>query len=237
VPQQHGAWAMLASPLLVGIIAGGPTWVDVPLTAFWFTGYFAFSATSLWLKSGRRAKWFPPVQFYGLLAAGLGLVVALMRPDLIRWVPVFAVPLAVGLWAAATRHERDLLAGLTTVLACGLITVVAYDAGTTGTLTRGWQLGLVQFLYFAGTVFYVKTVIRERDNTAFYRLSVAVHAAATVLMAWLSWWLVLVFALLTARAAVVPRLRPGGRPVTPRNLGIAEVFSTICVSVVSLIAL
>lgn len=232
MPNQHGAWAMLTSPLLVGMIAAGFTWVYLPLAAFWFAGYFAFFATSLWLKAGRRAKWFPPVRFYTLLATGLGILVAVMAPELVRWAPAFAAPLAVGLLAAARRHERDLLAGLTTVVAAGLITVVAYDAGTTGPLDRGWQLALVQFLYFAGTVFYVKTVIRERDNPAFLALSVGFHAAATVAVAWLSWWLVAVFALLTARAALVPRLHP-----TPKQVGIGEIASTVVVAVVSLLVL
>lgn len=232
MPNQHGAWAMLASPLLVGMIAAGFTWVYLPLAAFWFAGYFAFFATSLWLKAGRRAKWFPPVRFYTLLATGLGILVAVMAPELVRWAPAFAAPLGVGLFAAARRHERDLLAGLTTVVAAGLITVVAYDAGTAGPLDRGWQLALVQFLYFAGTVFYVKTVIRERDNPAFLALSVGFHAAATVAVAWLSWWLVAVFALLTARAALVPRLHP-----TPKQVGIGEIASTVVVAVVSLLVL
>jgi len=33
VPNQHGAWAMLASPLLVGVVAGGFAWVHLALTA------------------------------------------------------------------------------------------------------------------------------------------------------------------------------------------------------------
>ena len=69
MPNQHGAWAMLASPLAVGILAGGPAWVHVPLTALWFVGYFAFFATSLWLKARRRPRYWPPVRAYGIAAA------------------------------------------------------------------------------------------------------------------------------------------------------------------------
>jgi hypothetical protein len=231
---------MLASPFLVGALAAGPDWIQLPLGLFWFAGYFAFFATALWLKSGRRAKWFPPVRFYGLLALALGLVLALLQPELLRWAPAFAVPLGVGLWAAAARHERDLLAGLTTVVASGLITVVAYDAGTSGSLDRGVELGVVQFLYFAGTVFYVKTVIRERGNQAFLRLSVAFHLVATCTVGWLvwrfgaehSWLLVVVFAALTARAALVPRRRP-----SPKQVGIAEMVATLAVALTSLLTL
>lgn len=223
---------MLTAPLLVGTVAAGPAWAHLPLTAFWFTGYFAFFATGLWLKAGRRSRWFPPVRVYVPAALALGLVVLLVQPDLARWAPAFVLPLGIGLVAAAQRHERDLLAGLTTVTASGLITVVAYDAGTGpgGSLDRGWLLAAVQFAYFAGTVFYVKSAIRERGNTGFLRLSVVVHLLTTLAMGWVSWWLVPVFALLTLRAAVLPR-----RALTPRRIGVIEVVATVIVSVVSLL--
>ena len=69
IPNQHGAWAMLATPLLVGILASRPTWAHLPLTAFWFLGYFAFFAAGLWLKAApaRRARYLP----HGLLGQGL----------------------------------------------------------------------------------------------------------------------------------------------------------------------
>lgn len=230
MPNQHGAWAMLAAPLLVGVLASGPAWVHVPLTAFWFSSYLAFFATGLWLKSRRRSRWFPPVRAYALLAASLGVVVMVAAPDLLRWLPGFVPPLAVGLWASAHRRDRDLLVGLTTVLAAGLMTVVAYDAGTSGPLSRGWHLGLVMLLYFAGTVFYVKSAIRERGNRGFHALSIGFHVLATAVTAWLSWWLVAVFVVLTVRAAFVPALRP-----SPRSLGIGEIVATAGVVAVSLL--
>ncbi|MEZ5094179.1 YwiC-like family protein [Nocardioides sp.] len=234
VPNQHGAWAMLASPLLVGVLAGGPAWVHLPLTAFWFAGYLAFFATGLWLKSGRRARWWPPVRAYIPLATALGLVVLLADPGLLVWAPGFALPLGVGLWASARRRERDLLVGLTTVVGSSLMTVVAYAAGPgpgpDGDLGRAWLLALVQVLYFGGTVFYVKSAIRERGNVAFLRLSVVVHALATLAVLPLSWWLAGVFATLTARAAVVPP-----RGVSPKALGLGEVVGTVVVGVVSLL--
>ncbi|MEZ5095316.1 MAG: YwiC-like family protein [Nocardioides sp.] len=231
MPNQHGAWAMLASPLLVGILGGGPAWVDLPLAAFWFVGYFAFFATALWLKAGRRARDLPPMRAYAAAAVGLGLLVAALRPDLLRWAPMFVVPLGVGLWAAAHRRERDLLAGLATVVGSSAMTVVAFDAGTTGPLDRGWWLALVQLLYFAGTVFYVKSAIRERGNRRFLSVSVGLHALATLAMAPVSSWLGLVFAVLTVRAAVVPPRRP-----TPKALGLGEIAATVVVGVVSLLA-
>lgn len=222
---------MLASPLLVGVIASGFAWIHLPLAAFWFVGYFAFFALSLWLKASRRAKWFPPVRAYTVAAAVLGLVVAVAQPRLLRWVPAFILPFGVGLWAAARRRDRELLSGLTTVVGSALMTVVAYDAGSGTDLRRAWLLALGQFLYFAGTVFYVKSAIRERRNRRFLWISVAAHAAATVIAAaFLSPALGIVFGVLTVRAAVVPRTG-----MTPKQLGIGEIFSTVIVAVVSLL--
>lgn len=229
VPNQHGAWAMLSAPLLVGIIAGGPAWVHLPLTAFWFAGYFAFFATSLWLKARRRPRYWPPVRAYGIASAVLGLVVAVMEPRLLVWALAFVLPLGVGLAAAAARHERDLLAGLTTVVGSCLMTVVAYDAGAGAVDRRAWELAIVLALYFLGTVFYVKSAIRERDNPHFLALSVGFHLAAAVAVAWLAWPLGVLFVLLALRAALLPR-----RGLTPKQLGIGEIFSTLAVALLAL---
>ncbi len=239
MPNQHGAWAMLASPLLVGILASGFTWVQLPLAAFWFAGYFAFFATSLWLKANRRAKWFPPVRAYGMLTVLLGATVLLIQPGLARWTPLFVVPLGIGLYAAAHRQDRALVAGIATTAGSALMTVVAYDAGPGSELSRAWQLALVQFLYFAGTVFYVKTVIRERDNPAFRWLSAGFHVLALLVVATVfgviaddgtAWPLLVVFALLLVRAIVVPPYRP-----SPKQVGIAEVVATVAVATTSLL--
>lgn len=238
VPNQHGAWAMLASPLAVGALAGGLAWVHLPLAAFWFAGYFAFFATTLWLKARRMPRHFPPVRFYILLAAALGIIVLLSQPQLVKWAPFFALPLAVGLYAASHKKERALLSGIATIAGSALMTVVAYDAGATGNdFERAWLLAAVQFLYFAGTVFYVKTIIRERDNAVFYWVSIGYHALSVLVVGLLFGFspsalpLVLVFAIIFVRAAVVPKFR-----VTPKQIGIGEIFATIAVALASLFA-
>ena len=95
------------------------------------------------------------------------------------------------------------------------------------------------FAYFFGTVLYVKTNIRERRNPAFYTASVAWHAAWTLLAAlgsavtWLSPAWTLLLAALTARAAVVPRLRP---PWTPKRIGFIEVGVCVVIGLIAALA-
>jgi hypothetical protein len=230
VPNQHGAWGMLASPFLVGMVAASPRWVHLPLVLLWFVGYFAFFAAGLWLKSGRRARYLPPVRAYGIAAIPLGIAVLVMRPDLVVWAPLFAPLLLAGLWFAARRQDRSLPSGLATILAACLMTVVAFDAGDGTDWGRAWTLTAVLAAYFVGTLFYVKTMIRERDSRAYYRLSVGYHVLVTVAMVWVSWWLVGLFALLAARAAVLP-----GRALTPKQVGIGEILANLAVVVAALL--
>lgn len=220
---------MLASPFLVGVVAASPRWVHLPLLLLWFVGYFAFFAAGLWLKSGRRARYLPPVRAYGLATVPLAIVVLLLRPDLVVWAPLFAPLLLAGLWFAAHRQDRSLPSGLATILAACLMTMVAFDAGDGTDWARAWTLTAVLAGYFVGTLFYVKTMIRERDSRPHYWLSVGYHAAWTVAVAWLSWWLAGLFALLALRAAVLP-----GRGLSPKQVGVGEIVANIAVVVVAL---
>jgi hypothetical protein len=107
---------------------------------------------------------------------------------------------------------------------------VAFDAGDGTDWGRAWTLTAVLAAYFVGTLFYVKTMIRERDSHAYYRLSVGYHVLVTVAMVWVSWWLVGLFALLAARAAVLP-----GRALTPKQVGIGEILANLAVVVAALL--
>ncbi|KAB7746442.1 hypothetical protein GA707_02790 [Nostocoides sp. F2B08] len=231
VPAQHGAWAMLATPLLVGILASGPTWTHVPLTAFWFLGYAAFFATGLWLKSRRGPRYRRPALVYSAAAAVAALLTLLADPTLLRWAPLFVVPLGVGLLASAVRDERSLWNGVATTVGSTLMTVVAYDAGAGTDLERAWLLAGVLGLYFVGTVLYVKTIIRERGSEPYYWLSVGFHGLATLALVPLTPPLTPVFAALTARAAIVPAFR-----ITPKQAGIGEIVATVVVAVTALLA-
>ncbi|GAA4389097.1 YwiC-like family protein [Ornithinibacter aureus] len=232
MPNQHGAWAMLATPLAVGILASGPAWVHMPLTAFWFLGYFAFFAAGLWLKAPprRRPALVPPLHTYAVASAAFGALTLALDPGLLRWAPLFVAPTAIGLVASARRDERSLWSGLATSIGSSLMVLVAYDAGSGTDWERAWLLTGILAAYFAGTVLYVKTMIRERGDERFHWLSALAHGAATVAMTGVDPWLVLVFALLTIRAAALPAYR-----LSPKAVGIGEVVATVVVATTALL--
>jgi hypothetical protein len=220
---------MLATPLLVGVLAGGVSWTQLPLALLWFCGYFAFFAAGVWLKSRRRARFRAPVVVYSAACVPLAAVVLALQPSLLRWAPAFAPFLVVGLVEAVRRRDRSLLSGAATTLAASLMTVVAYDAGPGEDWTRAWLLTAVVAGYHLGVLVHVKALIRERRNPAYARAAVALHVLLTLLAALVSWPLVLVGVVLVARTVLAQRLAP-----SPKRVGIAELVVNVLVVVVAL---
>lgn len=253
IPDQHGAWAMLAVPLLVGVVASGGAWAQVPLALLWFCGYLAFYAVGQWLRSRRKARYLPPVRAYALACVPLGLLVVALSPGLLRWVPVFVPLLVVSLWCSHRRADRSLLNDAVTVLAACLMLPVAFDAAApagAGGWPRVWYATILVLAYFLGTVLYVKTVIRERGSRRYLVGSIAYHAAL-VALPWAAWWVVdavaprpgpgpldrlglgwtLAFFVLAAlRATLVPRTS-----ATPKRVGTGEIGFSAALTVILLL--
>ncbi|TVR20838.1 MAG: hypothetical protein EA387_11120 [Nitriliruptor sp.] len=173
IPEQHGAWEMLALPVVVGVWLVGATWVHLALAAFWLVGYLAFDAASRWLRSRRRRRELTPLLVYGAATLPLGLLTLVFAPHLLRWVPLYLPLLAVSLWLTARGAERSLGNDVVTVVAACLMAPVAYDAGGGDTLGPVWVAFGVLVAYFLGTVLYVKTMIRERGRPGYVHASVA----------------------------------------------------------------
>ncbi|MEC2346820.1 hypothetical protein P9H28_22370, partial [Paenibacillus barengoltzii] len=80
-------------------------------------------------------------------------------------------------------------------------------------------------LYFVGTAFYVKTIIRERNNKRFYVYSVAYHVLLLALAVWqLQPALWIAALILLARAAWFPRTG-----ITAKQSGMLEIVYSVIV--------
>ncbi|GAA3339052.1 YwiC-like family protein [Amorphoplanes nipponensis] len=223
IPPQHGAWAMLVVPWLAGVLAAGFHWAHLPLFGAWLAGYlFSYYALQA-VKTRRVARFRPQLLLYGPVTAGLGLLVVLVRPQVLAYAPAYALLLGVNIGYARRRRERALLNDAASVAqSCLMVLVAATVAGVgVGAVVPAFVTVL---LYFTGTVLYVKTMIRERENPAYYRASVLFHAVATGVAAYLGPVVAVVFALLLARAAVLPR-----HGLAPKQVGLIEIAASALV--------
>lgn len=219
-------WSLAAGTFQPAVLVLGPTWL---------LGYFAFFAAGLWLKSRFKPRYRNAVVVYSGITVVLGGVLLLLSPQWWVWGLVFGPLTALGLWFSWKRDERSLLSDLTTVAAACLLPLVV-DPSLYG-------VALVCFGYFFGTVFYVKTNIRERGRVDYIVYSVAWHLAFTVLFAVWDvglgrWWLVAFFAATTLRAWLVPSLGVmRSRPVSTRALGLWEIATTLVLTAILVPAL
>ncbi|MFJ3900967.1 YwiC-like family protein [Streptomyces sp. NPDC090025] len=168
-------------------------------------------------RPARHLRHVRPVLVLGTALAALGVPLAVLHPWLLLAAAAATPFLAVNLRYAAHNRERALLNGLAAVVpACGMLLVTLRLGG--GTLTAGLAPAAACLLYFAGTVPYVKTMIRERNSAAYRRGSIAYHALALPAATLLNPWLALPFTLYLARAAVLP-----GRGLKVPVVGAVEV--------------
>lgn len=231
LPPQHGAWAMLLLPYTAGIVLVGPRWPHLPLLGAWLAGYllsyYAFQA----VKTRRPRRFADQLLAYGLVTVPLAAAVLIARPDVLWYAPVYALLLAVNAGYAWRRRERALLNDLASVAqSCLLVFVVATIAGAPPADVAPAFLALL--LYLAGTVLYVKTMIRERGHPGYLRLSAGFHAGALVAAFWLDPLLVPAFGVLLARAVILP-----GRRLRPAQVGMIEIGCSALVLTLILIAI
>lgn len=261
VPQQHGAWAMLVVPYVLGAIglirAGGTgprEWALLPLLfVTWMTGYFAFNAASLWLKARprRRPAFVRPLATYGAVTAAAGLATLALVPRLLWWAPVYGLLTGVTFVLIHRGDERSVSSGLLTTVAASLMAATVQAWTPAEATADHWGLAGVCAAYFFGTVLYVKTLIRERGKPAWVWASGGYHGALVVACAALAaagglpgavdWgrgaWVVwaVFFLAMTARGFLVPVLGPlRGRAVTPRQAGIGEAVASTVIAVLAL---
>ncbi|MFD3872338.1 YwiC-like family protein [Streptomyces sp. NPDC058623] len=223
IPDQHGAWAMLAVPFLAGtLLAPRPGAAHVLLLVGWLLGYAAVFHAQQWLRLRTRglrsaARHGRPAVVLGAAAGAAGLPLVALHPWLLLAGAAAASCVAVNTRYAVRGRERALVNGLVAVVpACGMLLVAARLGGADPGAV--WRPALACLLYFAGTVPYVKTMIRERRSRAYRRGSIAYHAVALAAAGALSPWLALPFTACLARATALP-----GRGLKPPVVGAVEL--------------
>lgn len=223
-PPQHGAWAFLVVPVLVGFAIAGASPAGWLLLVAWVcaypVGYYGGRALTArvrrgrWTRLARRelARALPWLVLTAL--AGLPLVVT--RPWLLLAALALGALWMLGLWVAARRGERSmsndlLLVGQAVAAVPLTVAVVASPSALIGDLLEPTITGTALCAaYLAGSVIHVKSLLREADDRRWHALDLGWHAIVLVVAALIAPWWALGFAPALARAVVMrPGLRPG----------------------------
>ncbi|MCY8788743.1 YwiC-like family protein [Bacillus inaquosorum] len=194
IPKQHGAWAMLLIPFLLGMIKGGPVFWHIPLFLGWLFLYLAVYPVTLALKKKQIKPYQKWICYYGFPACCFLLASVFHKPPLI-WVGVSLLPLfLIHMYYARRKNERALVNDIAGVLFFCSGGLASCWLGN-GTLDGwAWFIFSQSALFFIGSSFYVKSVIRERKNSAFAYWSWGYHLLLPFLSALLgAGWAFLAF--------------------------------------------
>jgi hypothetical protein len=172
LPQEHGSWIFLLSPLSIGFFAGG----SFSLASFYllitaFAGFLIRQPVTILVKamSGRRTKRDIPaaifwISFYsivgssafaGLVVKGYGYLLLLVIPGL----PVFAWHL----YLISKRAERGQI-GIE-VVASGVLALsapAAYWVGTGHPDPEGWWLWILTWIQSSASIVYAYLRLKQR---------------------------------------------------------------------------
>lgn len=241
VPQQHGAWAFLIVPLVLGALLGAGTWAGLVFAIAWIAAYPAsyFGGRALVYRL-RRGSWTRKARTEltsaapWALAAAIGAAVLVVRqPALLLAGAGMAVVWTVSLWLTWHGRERGVVNDLLMVALAAAAPWLMWFSGAdpSDAVPSGIVLACaVTALFFTGSVLHVKSLIREADDRRWHAASIAYHVAALALAAWLGLWLLLPFGVALVRTVV---MRP---PLRPAVIGAVEIVTSVLLVIGTLLA-
>ncbi|MGG0821923.1 YwiC-like family protein [Paenibacillus turicensis] len=234
IPHEHGGWAMVSVPFFIGMAAGQPHWLHICLFAGWLLLYLASYPL---LQAVKRTKERHVMLRWGAgygLAAICCLIIPLMYyPQLF----IFAVPLClllmINIYYAKQKKERALLNDICAIFSFSLAAAAAYlVGGGTWNLTM-LQVVLVNFVYFIGTAFFVKTVFRERLSKQWRVYAKVYHVLALLVPFAIGQpWVILAF--------IFPALRTflyAGKKLKPMKVGVLEIVGAVQFLILSIVVI
>lgn len=173
LPQDHGSWVFVFSPLLVGLFAAGRfTFTSLSLIIAAIAAFLIRQPITIAVKaySGRRAKSdLPAAQFWIvlyvllILVALLGLIRAGFTFLLLLTIPAAPV-FAWHLWLVTRRDERGQIN--VEIIATGVLSLAApaaYWVGLGRYDSAGWWLWLLVWFQTAASIVYAYLRLEQRD--------------------------------------------------------------------------
>lgn len=242
IPNQHGAWAFLVIPLLLGFTVAGWSWVGAGFAFAWVASYplsfYSMRVLRVWLKRRRLTRVakrdLTATAIWAVPLAAVGIPLLIVRPWLLVVAAVAAVLWTVSLWFSMRGQERsmanDLLLVAQAATAVPLMWAVTTDSVAVQSFpTDVWQLMALSAVYFTGTVVHVKSLIRKARDRRWHWGSVAYHVVALTIMTFVSVWFVIPFAACLVRSLL---LKPGMKPAA---IGGVEIVMSLLVLVAGIL--
>jgi len=192
IPQDHGSWVFLLSPLLIGLFAGG-NWssASVFLIIAALAGFLIRQPATILVKiyTGRRSRCDLPAAFFwisiytiiGMLALG-ALILLGFQYILLLGLPGILV-FAWYLYLVSQRSERHKIG--VGIVASGVLALnapAAYWVGVNWPDPRGWWLFILIWLQSAASIVYAYLRLNQRNLPEITSLSTRISLGRRALL-------------------------------------------------------
>lgn len=233
MPKQHGAWAMLIIPFWLGAAASEIIWQHIPFFFGWLLLYLGTYPLLLMFKR-KKIPFYRKWAFIYMIPALVFLMVPLLTTPSIVYFGFSMIPFfMLNAYFSAKNKDRALMNDLSAIVVFSIAGLASsYLPG--GTITEEAILVFAaSILFFTGSTFYVKTMIREKKNANFKWISWSYHLLVPIL------WLAAGEAIV-AIAAIPSLIRAVafyGKPVSVMKVGIYEVVNAALFFIIMLFAI
>jgi hypothetical protein len=222
LPKQHGAWAMLIIPFWVGVAATSFEWQHIPFFTGWLFLYLSTYPMLLFFKK-KRAHYYIKWSFIYIVPAILLLLIPVWLQPKIIFFGIAMLPFFfINVYYSKINKDRAFANDISAIMAFSLAGVGSgylVTGALTSTLLTVFSCCV---LFFMGSTFYVKSMIREKKNGLFKWISWIFHLFIPIL------WLILGEMIISI--AFLPSLTRSigfyGRTFTPKKIGIYEIINS-----------
>jgi hypothetical protein len=172
IPQDHGSWVFIFSPLIIGLFAGGEfSAASLALVVAALAAFLIRQPVTVAIKaySGRRPRTDLPaarfwMSFYGALALISIAELVALRQAYVLYLGIPALPIfGWHLWLVSRRDERK-QSGIE-ILATGVLALAApaaYWVGKGGYDPSGWLLWVLTWCQSASSIVYAYLRLEQR---------------------------------------------------------------------------
>jgi hypothetical protein len=233
IPKQHGAWAMLIIPFWLGAAATGIVWQHIPFFLGWLLLYLA-TYPMLFLFKKKNIPFYRKWTIIYIVPALAFLMVPLFTmPSIVSFGLAMLPFFTVNAYFSSKKNERALMNDLSAIINF-CIAGLASSYLSSGNLTlEAWLAFLASILFFVGSTFYVKTMVREKKNIRYKYISWFYHAVIPILWFFTGEWIVaLAFIPSLIRAIVFY-----GNPLGMMKLGVYEIVNAALFFIIILFAI
>lgn len=224
LPKQHGAWAMLIIPFLLGAYYGGFSWLHIPLFLGWLLLYLATYPFFMAIKNKKRRQYY----LRWFLAYSIPAVVLLLIPLVnhfsllyfgLSMMPFFLI----NIYYARKKNERALLNDLAAIAEFCIGGLASFYVGDGELNLRAAEIFSFCFLFFTGSSFYVKTMIREKKNVVYKWASWGFHLLLIIGLFIMGYPLLVI----AYFPSVIRAIYLYGKSISVLKLGVLEIANSV----------